>query len=165
MKLFVSTVLLSALPICAVAKKYHDEPMKAPGKVQAAYNMVDADAILSKAIKKYSEGGVDAVKQIPCVDTATSRYIFCGEISSDGKRRLETLNADPNFQGRTDKIKDSPSTSRIMDALNDCEGRKTGDSVLATYPINGKTKTAIIMDGKYKKTHFYCGFGVWVEEE
>ena len=165
MKLFVSTLLLSALPICSVAKKYHDKPLKAPGKVQAAYNMVDADAILSKAVKKYSEGGVDAVKQIPCVDADESRYIFCGEISSDGKRRLETLNIDPNFQGRSDKIKDSPSTSRIMDALNDCEGRKTGDSVLATYPINGKTKTAIIMDGKYKKTYFYCGYGVWVEEE
>ena len=160
MKLFVSTLLLCAFPNYVGAKgSYYDKPMKAPGKVQAAFNMVDADAVVSKAIKKYSEGGVDAVKQIPCVDQATSHYLFCGEISSDGKRRLETLNADPNFQGRTDKIKDSPSTSRIVDALNECEGRETGDRVLATYPISGKTKTSIVMDGKYKKKHFYCGMG------
>ena len=159
-KLFVSSLALcSFLNGVGATGSYHDKPMKAPGKVQAAFNMVDADAIVSKAIKKYSEGGVDAVNQIPCADQATSHYLFCGEISSDGKRRLETLNADPDFQGRTDKIKDSPSTSRIVDALNECEERETGDRVLVTYPISGKTKTSIVMDGKYKKKHFYCGMG------
>jgi hypothetical protein len=170
MKLFASALLLllSTIPTCAAAKaakRYHDEPLKAPGKVQAAFNMVDADAIVAKAVQKYSQGGVDAVRQIPCTDMSQSHYLFCGEFSSDGKKRLETLNADPTFQGRTDKVKDSPSTSRIVDALNACPDRKAGDRVLATYPISGKIKTSVVRDGMHKKTHIYCGMGVWVEDE